>query len=317
MQQISKSELRRMQAEIAKLQSKYTTVAQRLGFRPHPIEFAETVLGSKLDWWQCKFMNDAMENPRLAIAACRQSGKSTVAGLFVAWCLIFIPDFMCLVASRSLRQASHFLTLVRSTVLSFIPKEAMKQVNRLSLELPNGSMVISVPCSTPDAGRGFSPYLVVLDEAAFAPEALFRALSPSLAATHGAMVMISSPNGRQGQFFEAFHGTATSIYRTQSVSWQDCPRIEPEFIAAERIALGPLYFAQEYESQFITPQGAFFGFSALSQFEDGEDADLSGLELREIENWMDDKHPLPDPSLEDMSAALDRTARVSRLLYGS
>jgi hypothetical protein len=158
---------------------------------------------------------------------------------------------------------------------------------------------------------------VVLDEAAFAPEALFRALSPSLAATHGGMVMISSPNGRQGQFFEAFHGEAKAIYCTQTVSWQDCPRIEPDFIAAERIALGPLYFAQEYESHFITPQGAFFGFSALSQFEDGEDADLSGLELREIENWMDDKHPLPDPSLEDMSAALDRTARVSRLLYGS
>lgn len=313
---ISLSEVRRLRKLGEQAAAKNFTVEQRLGYRPSPLQFGEAILGGQLDTWQRGYMADAMETSRIAIAACRQSGKSTVTGLFVAWCLIFIPGFQCLVASRSLRQASHFLNSVRSAVLAMIPKDAMPEVNRLSLRLPNGSMIVSIPCAQPDAGRGFSPHLVVLDEAAFAPEPLFRAITPSLGATQGALHMISSPNGRQGYFFEAFEGAAQVVYKTQQISWRDCPRISPKFIEEEKIALGKLYFDQEYEAKFISPMGAFFGFNALKMFEDGEEEPLEDMELGELEEWLRKYDPTPAPSVLDMQVAFDRADRVQQLLVG-
>lgn len=310
------TELRRLRKDAERVAAANFTVEQRLGYRPDPTRFANAILGGKLDIWQRRYMRNAMQTSRIAIAACRQSGKSTVTALFVAWCLIFMPGFQCLVASRSLRQASHFLNTVRAAVTAMIPREAMPQINRLSMELPNGSAIISIPCAQPDAGRGFSPHLVVLDEAAFAPEALFVAISPSLAATHGALHMISSPNGRQGYFFNAFEGTATDVYRTQRIKWTQCPRIDPEFIEHEKIALGDLYFRQEYDAEFISPLGAFFGFQALQMFEEGEDEPLEDMEIRDMEKWLEDYHPLPEPTRVDMQVAFDRASRVQQLLAG-
>ena len=234
---------------------------------------------------------------------------------FVAWCLIFLPNFTCLVASRSLRQASYFLDKVRQIILAIIPKKMMLSVNRLSLELPNGSMIISIPCAQPDAGRGFSPHLVVLDEAAFAPEALFTAIFPSVAATHGAIHMISSPNGRQGRFFEAIEGNATSVYWGRKVKWMDCPRMTQDQMDIERIAMGDLMFRQEFLSEFVQPMGAFFGNLGVLALERQEDQDFSGLDLKELEDVMDEKYPLIEPTSDELKAAFDRTDRMQKLLY--
>lgn len=282
---------------------------------PSPMEFARSVLGNDPDTWQQLYLTEAPKRARVGIAASRQSGKSTGTGIFAAWCLLFIPGFQCLIASRSLRQASHYLQIVRQAILTVIPRDLMVQLNRLSMELPSGSQIVSIPCAQPDAGRGFSPDLVVLDEAAFAPEALFRAITPSLAATHGALHMISSPNGRQGYFFEAFEGKAADVYWTQRVRWNECPRISPETIAMERIALGEVYFKQEYEAEFITPEGAFFAASALANLTEEEDAELEGLSVTAMEAVLDSILPVPTPTADDLRAALDRADRVQRLVY--
>ncbi len=287
-----------------------------VGCIPSQVEFAEISLSSKLDAWQKLYMNNANTASRIAIAASRQSGKSTVTAQVVAHCLLFIPGFMCLVASRSLRQASHYLNKVRDAVLSVVPREAMVQMNRLSMELPNGASIVSIPCAQPDAGRGFSPHLVILDEAAFAPEELFRAITPSLAATQGALHMLSSPNGRQGYFFEAFEGEAKSVFWNQRVHWKDCPRITQEIADMERIALGDLYFKQEFEAQFITPLGAFFGFEAIKTAEDFEEWDMTGMDLHDLEGLAEQKLGDVMPDADDMQEALRRTDRMSTLLYG-
>lgn len=312
----SRSDIRRLRRAVEAVRQKNVSTEIQLGWRPTATQFGEAYLGAPLDPWQCGYMRDACETSRVAIAACRQSGKSTVSALFIAWCLVFFPGFQCLVASRSLRQAGHFVTIVRAAVLAMVPRDTMPQLNRLSMELPNGSAIMAIPCAQPDAGRGFSPQMVLLDEAAFAPEALFTAITPSLAATQGAMHMISSPNGRQGYFFEAFEGHSTDVYTTHRVPWMECPRITPEFIATERVALGEIYFQQEYEALFITPEGAFFGFSALQQLEEGEPEPLGDLDMRDMEEWLDKFDPLPEPTVDDLQVALDRADRVAALLHG-
>lgn len=310
------SDVDHLMREVERMKLRNFDPIAEVGVVPSHIDFAETVMGSKMDVWQGAYLTNAPNKSRIGIAASRQSGKSTATALFVGHCLLFIPNFMCLVASRSLRQASHYLQKVREAVLSVVPRESMVQLNRLSMELPNGSSIVSIPCAQPDAGRGFSPHLVILDEAAFAPEELFRAITPSLAATQGALHMLSSPNGRFGYFFEAFEGEAASVFWTQRVHWRDCPRITQEVADMERIALGKLYFRQEFEAEFVVPEGAFFGFEAVKAMEKPEEWDLSGMELNDLEELASSAIPGSVPDEEDLQEALRRTQRVNRLLYG-
>jgi hypothetical protein len=285
------------------------------GVIPSAIELGEAFINGRLDDWQKDYLMAAPVEARIAIAASRQSGKSTVTKIFVAWCLLFVPGFTCLVASRSLRQASYYIDMIRQIVLSIVPRDAMVTVNRLSLELPNGSQIISIPAMQPDAGRGFSPHLILMDEAAFAPEALFTAMSPSVAATQGAIHMISSPNGRQGRFFEAFEGDAKDVYWSRKIKWTDCPRMTKEMMDIERVTLGELMFRQEFLSEFVQPLGAFFGNSGILQFEKEEEQDLTGLELEDLEKILSKNAPLdPTPSIDEMRMAMDAADRVNRLL---
>lgn len=275
-------------------------------------QFAEAMLGNPPDEWQADYFNNAATQSLVAIAASRQSGKSTAAAIVASYYSLFINEFEALIASRSLRQAGHFLSKVRSNVLSIVPPSAMRTLNRLSMELPNGSQMVSIPCAQPDAGRGFSPHLFLLDEAAFAPEELFTAIEPSLAATNGAQHMISSPNGRAGQFFEAFEGRSASVYWTRRVTCEECPRITPETLERYRIRMGDIEFRQEFYAEFLAAEGAFFGHDSILKFEGGETQDLSLLEL---EKTLDDSLPEPSPTLEDLQAAFDRADRVQEVLY--
>lgn len=314
MRQLRLSEVDKLKAQIEKLKAKNFNPLAQFPTVPSPIELGEAYLDFELDVWQRDYMLSAPAMARIAIAASRQSGKSTVTAIFVAWCLLFIPGFTCLVASRSLRQASYYVDKVRDIILSIVPKDAMRSLNRLSMELPNGSTIISIPCAQPDAGRGFSPHLILLDEAAFAPEALFTAIMPSVAATHGAVHMISSPNGRQGRFFEAFEGDATSVWWSQRVTWEDCPRMTQEQMDIEKIALGELYWRQEFMAEFVQPLGAFFGHSGLLTLEEEEDPDYGSLDLKDLEGVVNDILPRSDPSVDDLRYAMDAADRVNRLL---
>ena len=315
MQQLRPSEIERLLKKVEKLKAINYDPLDAFEIIPTQAQFTEAYCGFTLDKWQKDYLLAAPHMSRIAIAASRQSGKSTVTAAFVAWCLIFLPNFTCLVASRSLRQASYFLDKVRQIVLSIIPKKMMLSVNRLSLEFPNGSMIISIPCAQPDAGRGFSPNLVVLDEAAFAPEALFTAIFPSVAATHGAIHMISSPNGRQGRFFEAIEGSAQDVYWSQRVRWMDCPRMTQDQMDIERVAMGDMMFRQEFLSEFVQPQGAFFGHSGVQGLGLFEDQDYSGLDLRDLEEIADEKIPAAEPTADELKGAFDRADRMTRLLF--
>lgn len=315
MLQLNRTEMSRIRRQVDTLLQGRASMSDHYGGKiPELLDFAPVNLGFDVDLWQRDYLTYAPQCSRIAIAASRQSGKSTITAVFCAYLLLAIPGTEILVASRSLRQASHYVDKIRPIILGHIPIDAMVQLNRLSLELPNGSKIISVPTAQPDAGRGFSPNLVLVDEAAFAPDDLFTAVMPSVAATHGAVHMISSPNGRQGRFFEAHEGTATDVYWTQRITWKDCPRMTEEQMTQERIALGDIAFRQEFLSEFLVPEGAFFHADSIARFEDNmEKQDFSGLELDDLEDIVKAQFTNPQTQLQDMKNALDVADRVRRM----
>lgn len=117
--------------------------------------------------------------------------------------------------------------------------------NKLSFTLANGSRVLSLPGSA-ETIRGFSaPSLIIEDEAAFVDDGLYRSVRLMLAISGGRLILMSTPYGKRGHFYEAWRDDAEPWERI-AVTAADCPRIAPGFLAAERAAIGEWWFRQEY-----------------------------------------------------------------------
>lgn len=201
--------------------------------------------GMEPDPWQADFLRARPQ--RALLLCCRQAGKSTVTAAAALSEAISHAGSTSLLVSRSQRQSAELLAKVKGFAAKMDPKPKMAQESVLSLGLANGSRIISLP-GRPEVIRGYSADLLVIDEAAFVPSALYEAIRPMLAVTQGRLIALSTPFGRQGWYYDAWEGDG-SWHRTQVTAY-DVPRIAPEFLAEERATLPEHVFASEYLAQF-------------------------------------------------------------------
>jgi hypothetical protein len=219
------------------------------------------------DPWQADFLRASCGAPgvRSLLLCCRQAGKSTAAAALALWTALLEPRSLVLLLSPTLRQSGE---LFRDKALRLYAALGQpvgpRRETQLELELQNGSRLVSLPES--EAGiRGFSGVrLLVIDEAARVGDDLYRAVRPMLATSGGGLVALSTPFGRRGWFFDAWHGGAGRWSRVRAAA-DACPRITPEFLAEERAELGPLWFRQEYECEFNELTGSLFDAEAVAR----------------------------------------------------
>jgi hypothetical protein len=127
---------------------------------------------------------------------------------------------------------------------------------KLSLELENGSRIVTLPGSEKTI-RGFSgTSLLVLDEAARVEDELYFAVRPMLAVSGGALMMLSTPYGKRGVFYEEW--TAGHGWERYEVPANQCPRISEEFLEEERAVLPSWVYRQEYECSFEETEDQVF-----------------------------------------------------------
>jgi hypothetical protein len=96
----------------------------------------------------------------------------------------------------------------------------------------------------------------LVDEAAQVPDALYFAVRPMLAVSGGRIVLLSSPFGKRGFFYETWVNGGSRWHREEIHATQ-IPRISPEFLAEERRALG-VWYEQEYGCRFMDNQFQLF-----------------------------------------------------------
>jgi hypothetical protein len=209
------------------------------------------------DPWQAEILR---VQPRRTLLLCsRQSGKSTVSALLALHTALYQPGALVLLVSPSLRQSSE---LFRSTMLFYQRLEGVPELemeSALRAQFGNGSRIISLPGSEKTT-RGFSKAtLIVVDEAARVEDALMGALRPMLATSEGGgkLVMLSTPFGKRGAFFEYWSGGGEDWHRVE-VPASACPRISPEFLAEELRQLGQMQFDEEYGLCWNDPLEAVF-----------------------------------------------------------
>ncbi len=225
-----------------------------------PVAWAADSLDWHADPWQAKLLRSPAK--QIAVANSRQSGKSTSTSVLAAHTALFQPGALVLLTSPTQRQAGELLKKVHGCLTA--PKVAARLTAdaATSIELFNGSRIVSLP-ATPEAIRGYSqPALIVEDEAAYCPDDLHLALRPMLAASqNGRFILLSTPAGRAGHFYEAMHSPNWEHF---TVTAYDCPRISKYFLEAELREHGDLYFAREYLCQFSDSEFSFFGSDLIA-----------------------------------------------------
>jgi len=77
-----------------------------------------------------------------------------------------------------------------------------------------------------------------------------------LAVSEGRLILMSTPAGRRGVFFETWE--RGEDWLRIRISARQCPRISGAFLEQERRELGPLLYSQEYENAFIDAQSSAF-----------------------------------------------------------
>lgn len=203
-------------------------------------------VGLEPDPWQEGLLR---ARPRRAIMlCCRQAGKSMTAAVAALHEALFRPGSLILIVAPSQRQSAELLRTVRALFSSLsIPISATSESSG-GLELVNGSRIISLPAKE-ETVRGYSGVaLIVVDEASRVDDALYASLRPMLAVSDGRLLLLSTPDGQRGFFYEAWQ-SPEPWHRTR-ITATDCPRIAESFLAEERRTMLPGLYASEYECEF-------------------------------------------------------------------
>jgi hypothetical protein len=230
--------------------------------RVDAVAFAQIKLGVTPDEWQARLMRGTADT----VALCgRRVGKSQSAGWAAAHHVVEGEGRTALCISPTQRQSGELFRLAKAAIVKAIPDAAFPTDNRLSLELPNGSRLLSLP-GDPGTVRGLTASLVVLDETQSLPNGgheLFASVRPMLATTGGRMIVLGTPLDRVGLLFDMWEGDAAQDWLRLHVPSTECPRIPATFLESERRLLGEALFRREYLAEFSASATGMFDHDLL------------------------------------------------------
>lgn len=216
-----------------------------------------------LDEWQ-KTILDHTGN--IVLRSGRQVGKSTVISIKAAEYAASHTKKTILIISSVERQAYFLFEKTLSYLLDTYPKLIRKgkdKPTKSRVRLTNGSMIYSLPTGLDGHGiRGLTVDLLIADEAAFIPEDVWPAITPMLATTKGNIILLSTPHGKQGYFYNCFNNP--DFFQTH-ISSEDCSRVDPEFLKREKERMSNVQYAQEYLGEFVDELRQFFPTEIIQQ----------------------------------------------------
>ncbi len=217
------------------------TLARRAGIGPDP--------------WQRDVLRS---NDRQTILLCsRQSGKSTVAAVAAVHEAVYRAAALVLLLSPSLRQSQELFRKALDVYRALDRVAPPSAESKLTLELENGSRIVSLPGKEATL-RGFSGVdLLIEDEASRVPDALYQSVRPMLAVSGGRIVLLSTPFGKRGHFYREWAEGGPDWQRVE-ITAEDVPRIPAAWLAAERERIGAWWFAQEYGCAFVDTDDQVF-----------------------------------------------------------
>jgi hypothetical protein len=222
-------------------------LAANLALALDGVAFARAA-GIEPDPWQVRLLRSPQR--QIMLNCSRQAGKSTTTALLALQTALYVPGSLVLLLAPALRQSQELFRKVKQHAAALdLPNEAIEEESALRIELAHGGRIVALP-GKESTVRGFSAVsLLIVDEASGVLDDLYRAVRPMLAVSGGRVVLLSSPFGKRGFFYEEWaHGGAQ--WERIEVPATECPRIPPAFLDEERRALGDWWYSKEYLCQF-------------------------------------------------------------------
>ncbi len=206
--------------------------------------------GFEPDEWQKQLLRSPSD--RILLLCARQMGKSTVVACKALHKGMFTPDSLTLLIAPTERQAKELFDKILPIYYNLgQPTPPAKDPTATILTLSNGSRIVTLP-GDPETLRSFSAVnLAIIDEAARVKANMMPAILPMLGVSKGQMILLSTPAGRQGFFFDLWQSPGGRWEKIRARA-SECPRLDPSFLAESRAELGERGYAQEYENEFIS-----------------------------------------------------------------
>jgi len=183
-------------------------------------------------------------------------GISTLVSAYSLWTMIFNPGKNVLILSTVQNTSKEIVSKIRlanNNLPSWLKVPTVED-NRLSLKLKNESRVLAAS-SAADSSRGFSSYLLVMDECAFIENAeeVWTSAQQTMA-TGGRAVLLSTPNG-VGNFFHKMWVDAEAkknSFKTINLRWSLHPERNQIWRDRQTAELGVKRAAQECDCEFLS-----------------------------------------------------------------
>jgi hypothetical protein len=230
------------------------TLADHLAAGLDPVLLARR-LGMEPDDWQCRVLRS--QALRLLMLCCRQSGKSTVAGVLAVHTAVYEPGALVLLLSPSMRQSQELFRKCLAVYRAVGKPVGAETLTTMSLALENSSRIVSLPGGEGTI-RGYSAVkLLLVDEAGLVEDESYFAARPMVGVSNGRIVLLGTPHGRRGFFFETASGPKG--WQVERVPASECPRLDPGFLREELATMGEYMYSQEYELAFVEDELQAFG----------------------------------------------------------
>lgn len=207
--------------------------------------------------FQEKTLDSFINNNKNVVLKSRQMGISTLVSAYALWLMLFNEDKSVVVISRTQEATKEIITKVRfmnENLPSWL-RDPLPENNRLSLSFKNHSTIKAVS-SAAGSARGFACSLIILDEAAFIPDAdAVWTGANATTSTGGKSIILSTPNG-VGDFFhkmwiEAEQGL--NGFTTTSLPWHLHPERDQAWRDKKGAEQGDARkAAQEFDCDFTT-----------------------------------------------------------------
>jgi len=244
------------------IQAANNAIARRIELERSDAVLMSARAGVCPDAWQADLLRS---NARQMILLCsRQSGKSTVCAVLGLHQAVYTPDSLVLLLSPSLRQSTELFKKLRNIYNEIESPSSAKIIEESAtrISFDNGSRVVCLPGSEATI-RGFSSVsLLIIDEASRVEDSLFFSVKPMLAISAGRIILLSTPFGRRGFFFNVWSEGGADWNRTR-IEASQCPRIAPEWLERERQAMPDFWFRQEFLCEFCETIDSVFSFSDI------------------------------------------------------
>ena len=216
----------------------------------------------KLYPYQREMLKSFAANRFNIITTARQAGKSTTTCAFILWYIIFHSDKTVALLANKGDTAREILGKIQLAYqhLPIWLQQGVKEWNKGSMELENGSRVLAAATST-DAIRGYSINLLFIDEAAFIEnwDSFFTSVYPTISSgSESKIILVSTPNGLN-HFYSIWVNSIEkrNQYASIRVAWQNVPGRDEKWKEDTLAAMNfdTEKFEQEYCCEFMGSSG--------------------------------------------------------------